>query len=93
MGANITDEAIEKAAGRFPNLETQGAMKMWPTPTSRDHKDGTNVENVSENGLLGRVVGPTKESGSLNPEFVEYLMGFDRGWTDLDHSATPSCRK
>jgi hypothetical protein len=31
---------------------------LWPTPTSRDHKDGTarSCENVPPNGLLGRVV-------------------------------------
>ena len=55
----------------------------WPTPTSRDHKDGTNVKNVPVNALLGRAVRPTKTKGSLDPEFVEYLMGFPIGFTDL----------
>lgn len=26
--------------------------------------------------------------GELNPEFVEWLMGFQIGWTDLEHSGT-----
>lgn len=31
--------------------------------------------------------------GSLNPMWVEWLMGFPPGWTDLDASETPSCHK
>jgi hypothetical protein len=61
-------------------------QRVWPTPTGRDHKDGCNVENVPENGLLGRAVEPTKMSGSLDPGFVEYLMGYPVGWTDLKGS-------
>lgn len=61
---------------------------IWPTPTSRDHKDGCNVANVPENGLLGRVVKPTPETGSLSPEFVEWLMGYSPGWTDSADSET-----
>ena len=29
--------------------------EWWPTPTTRDYKDGTSAETVPENGLLGRV--------------------------------------
>jgi len=58
----------------------------WPTPSSRDWKDGCNVKNVPENCLLGRAVEPTKMNGSLDPGFVEYLMGYPIGWTDLGHS-------
>jgi hypothetical protein len=32
------------------------AVKMWGTPTTRDHKDTGSLENVPENGLLGRQV-------------------------------------
>jgi DNA (cytosine-5)-methyltransferase 1 len=60
------------------------AQQRWPTPTARDHKDGTNVENVPVNSLLGRAVKPSKESGALNPTWVEWLMGFPSGWTDLE---------
>ena len=72
---------------RSRNLNDQAAAgagyKMWPTPTAKDHRDTGDCENVEENCLLGRAVGPTKASGLLNPEFVEYLMGFPRGFTDL----------
>lgn len=64
----------------------QEAKNNWPTPTSRDHKDtGDSIMNgtVPVNGLLGRAVAPTKVKGSLDPAFVEYLMGYPLGWTSL----------
>ena len=97
-----------------PSMPSTGAneFSFWPTPTSRDWKDGTAeaVKNVPINSLLGRAVhfwptptqrdgmgGPgnsgrdggdnlrTAIGGSLNPEWVEWLMGFPVGWTDLEH--------
>ena len=64
--------------------------KMWPTPTSRDYKDGSakSCANVPENGLLGREVHqpPLQNSwkgARLSVTFVEWLMGYPQGWTDL----------
>lgn len=68
---------------------------MWPTPTSRDYKDcGDSIINgmIPVNGHLGRAVGSSRESGSLNPQWVEWLMGFPIGWTDCDVSEMPSSR-
>jgi hypothetical protein len=79
-----------------------GAAKMWPTPTSRDHKDGSaqSCANVPTNGLLGRVVHESSRqppectaSGSLNPVFCEWLMGYPLGWTALEDSAIASFRR
>jgi hypothetical protein len=69
------------------------AVRMWPTPTSRDHKDTGDYRETREgrnscNSLLGLAVGPTKTNGSLAPEFVEYLMGFPIGYTALEPSET-----
>jgi DNA (cytosine-5)-methyltransferase 1 len=64
--------------------------RMWMTPTARDHKDGaTSLANTPVNGLLGRQVLVTPMAGSdtseprrtLNPLFVEALMGWPTGWT------------
>jgi len=33
------------------------------------------------------------DRGPENPTWREWLMGFPAGWTDLNHSATPSSRK
>ena len=65
--------------------DLQAAVKMWPTPTSRDHKDGTaqSCANVEENGMLGRVIHDKANPapGSLNPNWVEWLMGYPIGHT------------
>ena len=34
-----------------------------------------------------------KATGQLNPAWVEWLMGYPMGWTELKDWATPSCRK
>ncbi|KKN56899.1 hypothetical protein LCGC14_0567520 [marine sediment metagenome] len=75
--------------GSKGDLALPSAAVMWPTPTGRDHKDTGDLENVEDNGLLGRVVRPSKESGSLSPQWVEWLQGFPSGWTDLNVSETP----
>lgn len=36
-------------------LKDVAAMSGWPTPTTRDHKDGAECLNVPTNALLGRV--------------------------------------
>jgi hypothetical protein len=39
--------------------------------------------------LTREVMQTEQNNGKLNPEFVEWLMGYPIGWTDLDHSETP----
>lgn len=38
----------------------------------------------------GQSSGEATPPTSLNPAWVEWLMGFPIGWTDLEGSATPS---
>jgi len=76
---------------------------MLPTPASRDYKDtGVLRAKVRKDGknrvdTLGRVVGVDVEHlenpGSLNPTWVEWLMGYPLGFTDLKPSETPSSHK
>ena len=40
----------------FLKLPGQAKLAAWPTPTTRDHKDGAECLNVELNSLLGRVV-------------------------------------
>ena len=57
---------------------------MFPTPTASgtDNAGGSNSRKTArENG--------TYVNGQLNPTWVEWLMGFPPGWTDLEPSATP----
>ena len=65
-----------------PCLETR--VKIYPTPGgSRSERSPTN----SRGGW------PDEIGGSLNPTWVEWLMGFPLGWTALEALATPSSRK
>ena len=66
-------------------------VHMWPTPTARDCKganspehfvNGTGRKHVDQ--LANRVaIEENFPHGQLNPEWVEWLMGFPIGWTEL----------
>jgi len=67
------------------------AEKMWPTPTKSDHK-GSGPTMVRKDGKLrgDRLDYATERNsdgsptgGQLNPTWVEWLMGWPLGWTDL----------
>lgn len=49
---------------------SETALSSWPTPTTRDHKDGAECANVPLNSLLGRVAWlaswPTPNAGPQN---------------------------
>lgn len=59
------------------------AVKLLPTPTAHDAKDISAADYNRHTPPLGCVAG-----GSLNPTWIEWLMGFPIGWTDLEHSET-----
>ena len=67
------------------------AEKMWPTPVARDHKggyQGGRIRNgkVSWDSLdvaVQHTDNQEKTGGQLNPMFVEWLMGYPKGWTEL----------
>ena len=82
---------------RSSGLNRTEIMRQWATPTARDWKDGTLKEtNVPTNGLLSRQAPRTDVDGkgfcahglTLNPLFVEALMGWPIGWTDCGSAET-----
>jgi hypothetical protein len=72
------------------NLVETVSMDMFPTPTQRDWRSGKASQATMERNSR-----PPSEhiGGSLNPTWVEWLMGYPIGWTALDPSETPSSRK
>jgi hypothetical protein len=72
---------------------------LWPTAASRDYKGGRSAEALAASGRSERnnlndaVNSANGAVGSLNPTWVEWLMGYPSGWTDLRDSETPSSRK
>lgn len=99
-GANRTEimRALEKwptphanchtgagSQGRKGGLNLQTAVK-FATPTARDWRSGkASPETHAKNSRpLSEQIG-----GALNPTWVEWLMGFPLGWTDLAVLETP----
>jgi hypothetical protein len=65
------------------------AAAMWGTPTATSYKGSSQYgterwnEEIKRGNIKGQVMEPNNK-GQLNPEWVECLMGFPIGWTDLD---------
>jgi hypothetical protein len=104
--AKVTRGAGSMAAGqeRIPPLlvavvreeqqrRVENPAQEFRTPSSRDWK------GMSAASWRSRPTGdptptlPDQIGGSLNPNWVEWLMGFPAGWTDCEHLGTPSFRK
>ena len=67
---------------------------MYPTPVRRDarsFKGAQHMESWTGAEGLAETVATQEQtrSGALNPTWVEWLMGFPLGWTDLEDSGTP----
>jgi hypothetical protein len=63
--------------------------RILGTPTSRDWEDVGNMENVPENGLVGRQIGKlTGTKLRLQPAMCEWMMGFPLNWTSLEQETT-----
>ena len=61
------------------------AVKLFATPCARDYRTGQRkrYENPARANNINDQAG-----GQLNPTWVEWLMGFPLGWTDLNASET-----
>jgi len=64
------------------------AVLKCATPTAKDWRSGKASDATMERNSrpLSEQIG-----GSLNPTWVEWLMGWPLGWTDLKPSATDKC--
>ena len=74
-------------------------VKLMPTATTGAGMCGgsANYQRLKEMEEAGVTSAEERRSmaagngGQLNPMWVEWLMGFPIGWTDLNASETPSC--
>ena len=72
------------------SVQTTGGTEcgLWPTPTSTDHRHNAQVKGQNPNRpkmgtTLCGAVKDTAGRGSLNPTWVEWLMGWPSEWTAL----------
>jgi len=67
------------------NLRDQVSnMQNWPTPTAHNAKE----TNAPSESLRNAPTLAAQAGGNLNPTWVEWLMGWPLGWTDLKPLAT-----
>jgi hypothetical protein len=89
-----TEEGARKELARGKNIDLGVAVKMWPTPTAGDSRGTRNSTAIRKDPQSKHHEGTTltdaavPTGGQLNPIFVEWLMGFPLGWTDLEDSVT-----
>ena len=82
--ANQTSPSMLLKGGAFSNL--------FPTPDASPQKYRLNGNSQQSNSLpaLAKKGELSSSPGRLNPAWVEWLMGWPIGWTDLGHAVTES---
>ena len=82
--ANLREAVNPQAVDLFNQFQT------LPTPTAHEHK-ATGQKNTSQSGQMlssiarrGELSEETGLDMFLNPAFVEEMMGYEVGWTDLN---------
>jgi hypothetical protein len=87
----VNGVAYEHRIWEPPIVETDGGL--LPTPTARDHKDSGEKVNYEKLAKKSRLAGvlvtqcSAQNGGAtyLNPFFLEEMMGYPVGWTELEH--------
>ena len=74
-----------------PSIASMAAImdgKLWPTPTANEDACGKSTGKMQ--AMLGNhpQLGKTSASGSLNPAWVEWLMGYPKDWKVLENFAS-----
>ena len=75
--------------------------RLWPTPAAHEGRLGYQRSDTGKKGtqkslttqVIDKEGGRKKTTGQLNPTWVEWLMGYPIGWTDLNVSETASSHK
>jgi hypothetical protein len=93
-GATTLEEAEAMIGGSL----NPKRMEKWPTPVCQDSRHATtrhlDPKNQHWKSNLGEVVMSLEKpniGGRLNPTWVEWLMGWPLGWTDLKPLETDKC--
>jgi len=89
LGTDATGGSSNRSPGSKnvrPSLARMAIGNKWPTPIASDWRSGKSSEETQDKNSrpLREIAAQGQASGQLNPEWVEWLMGFPIGWTDLE---------
>lgn len=89
-GTMRSGNAYQRPSLVRPTVEI--ASGLLPTPRkSRGYTNPTLGENFGAGCLTTEMLGQSVLGKRPLPQFVEWMMGFPIGWTELEHSETPLC--
>ena len=76
-----------------PTLQGMARKGLWPTLRANSAMAATITEDADPDRYPNletvlKKTDPSAVGGQLNPMWIEWLMGFPPGWTDLEHSET-----
>jgi len=78
-GSGRINKSIGSSRER-PTLALMARKNLWPTPSCQGLNGGSNSRKAFEKcGVESEIL----TGGQLNPTWVEWLMGWPLGWTDL----------
>lgn len=105
-GAMLPTPTADSAVNRQSRYAQGGmpltmAARLLPTPRASEWRgtgplgSKSHLHRLSRGYLDATMQERSGATGRLNPRFVEWMMGFPPGWTEVDSpaSATPSSRK
>ena len=97
-GSSLIATPTATANQLCPSMQKHpGCRAMWPTPQASDHIQKRTSKSWAAKGAINQslanpeITGVT--GGKLNPRWIEWLMGYPDGWTDLSNSETASSPK
>jgi len=90
MTITETGRRLSKDGKSSHSLGLADSVKMWPTPTASSWGNEGSQQLLEKRVNDGTITSEQKKQmvrgngGKLNPNWVEWLMGFPPGWTDLE---------
>ena len=86
LSGNLTKEEASAMVGKDV-FQSHGKLPMYNTPTTNDHKNLTFPKSQkNRTSIVGNMIQQQKikPGGKLNPNFVEFLMGYPMNWTKIE---------